>query len=151
MSHKDTRILWADPEATKQVDTYSRLANEFGVLMLAGTANQLLKHLYVHGKKLNAIIISTPMSFDQNGGLTEYQKLKLQLKGLPPMNAALDLPFLAYIVNILYPRLPIVIFADIENSEIKSIKEKIHKTPIVVRKSDGIGTLVKAIEEALST
>jgi hypothetical protein len=150
MSHKDTRILWADPEATKQVDVYGRLANEFGVLMLAGTANQLLKHLYVHGERLNAIIISASMSFDPNSRLTEYQRLKLRLKGLPPMNVALDLPFLAYIVSVLFPRLPIIIFADIEDIETKSIEEKIHKTPIVVKKSDGIDALVCAVEKALN-
>lgn len=150
MSHKDTRILWADPEATKQVDVYSKLANEFGVLMLAGSANELLKCLYVHGEGLNVIIVSAPMSFDPNGRLTEYQRLKLQLKGLPSMDIALDLPFLAYIVSVLFPRLPIIVFADIENAEIKNVEEKIKKDLVVVRKSDGIDALVSAVEKVIN-
>ncbi|MFA6436920.1 MAG: hypothetical protein WC242_02280 [Candidatus Paceibacterota bacterium] len=150
MSHKDTRILWADSEATRQADVYSKLANEFGVLMLAGTANELLKCLYVHGERLNVIIISTPMSFDEKSDLAGYRRLELEFKGIPPVNTALDLPFLAYIVSVLFPRLPIVIFADAEYPVIESIKEKIKKAPIVVRKSDGIDALINAVEKALS-
>jgi hypothetical protein len=80
--------------------------------MLAGNVNHLLKCLYVHGEKLNAVIVSASMSFDPNSRLIEYQRLKLRLKGLPSMDIDLDIPLLIQIVSAFYPQLPVIVFAD---------------------------------------